>query len=328
MTISGLVRRVSATVSESANGVVYRNVLIPKTSGQGYHPHKVNFLVPNGPLVRSLIILHGGDGTNVDILRQLRMVAADENGYFADNAVAWWILKGFGGVVVATPQGWTDPLTVTSKDPSGVASWTNYLMNSRAPAAGWDDVTFLKDLRLYMTSAFGTAAVALAGHSNGGMMVNRMLIEAPTLFSHFISDSGPLPGYWADKSPTFPNKPYKCVYSAKDSVLNISNSGGFYADTWFQTYATLVPSDDNYPNLSTYVGDWSTVAARAAALGISSTSINDAVVSSVVSGTESVWTYGKLSVTLLSEGEHKIIEKDNATGRRTIIDWLKWIQNT
>jgi len=337
MTINKLVAYIS-NISGAPPGTVYYNVNIPNLRDGGVHPHKIILLVPDSAISsKAIITLHGGSGTNYNILRALGLVSGASIPLAAEK-VNWSILQNFGNVIVASPMGWVDPRTITTNNPRGTGSWDNHMMNNRAIAAGYDDCQMLKDLRLFLISVFGATSVAIAGHSNGGMMVNRMLIEGYK-FSHYISASGPMVEYYDSVSYSFPSTGFKYLghYGLKDTTINII-SGSWYDHYWYQTLSTLSVADNKFDpadipgSLSKYISEWSVVQKRLTDGGSSSTaSPGDAVVESIVKGVQNTWEYtwasGVVKLQTYSEGDHSLKSQNQCTGRHTFVDWMKFIKN-
>ena len=321
-----LVRYTDNTGTGIPPGTVYNQIQIPK-SGGGMHPHPINILVPDGSHAAAVIVLHGGSGNDVNILRNLGLVHSPSTVFTASD-VNWPLLQAFGNLVVAAPQGWADPATYSTTNPQGVASWDNYFMNGGALAAGWDDMQMLQDLKSYLQSQFGLAGVSLAGHSNGGMMVQRVMLEND-IFSHYMVTSGPMPDRWIAQNPVFPAKPYFSQWGAQDDVINIIASG-FASHLWDQTTKTLSVADVNYPALSHWWGEWDSIPRRFLTYGGTDYSWNDGVVTTVAIGTQTEWSYfsGKIKIQLLSDGGHSIKTHQQATGRRVFGDWMKFVVAT
>jgi len=312
----------------SSAGTVYRNVAIPNSVAGGYHPHPVNIIAPAGAHSAALIVLHGGGGTSTNMLKSLGLVRSPDGNTWAAQDVSWGVLQAFGNIVVASPQGWIDPRTITPTNPDGTASWANKNMNSGALAVGWDDMQMLADLRNYLRTQFALIGVSLYGHSNGGMMANRVMLENPTLCNHYIVTSGPLPSAWSGQAYTFPNLPYCATYGALDDVVNLVGSGGLFAAQWNQTISTLSIADDLYPALSSWIGEWQTMQARVTAAGGGTVRQSDGVMTAAKSGTLTEWNYGKTVLRLLSAAGHEIASQDAISGTRTLINTLKFIRAT
>jgi poly(3-hydroxybutyrate) depolymerase len=269
----------------------------------------------------------------LNILRSLMLVAAPDGVTWDASSVTWSWLQKFGNMVVAAPNGWCDPRTFTSQNPNGVASWDNHFMNGGALAAGWDDVQMLYDLRNYLRTQFGLTGVTLSGHSNGGMMVQRIIQEHPTWFQHYCSSSGPLPReYWSQHALTFPNQPYFASFGGQDATINLVGSpGGVFADVWYQTLSSLSVADNNSPNLSTWIGDFTELGARFQAVGTATAPTQTSgTTTSVKVGTQTRWTSndGRVLFQYMPQADHSIKSYQATSGRSLFVDWCRWIVNT
>lgn len=157
----------AATDGEAGNATVavYTNLTMA-----GY-PHEIDAYVPSDA-VRGLVFLHGGGGTKEG-------GATNELG--VDMA---WVASSRTAVIL--PQG-----QAVAGAPKAT-TWSNYVMTS-----GQDDVAFLSALASALRSGSFDARVPtqsrvyLAGHSNGGMMANRMWCELPAAFDAYGALAGP-----------------------------------------------------------------------------------------------------------------------------------------
>lgn len=214
-------------------GFLYPNVAIPDLTNGGFHPQLTDIYVPpNLPsgapgYLSATVFLHGGSGTKENFARNLLVTFSLQPSLFTVN---WAMLIGWKMIAVF-PQGqactgitnpW-NPRGVDTRNSQnnflGVPTWTNRAMYSQA-----DDVAFLKDLSSYITTTFGHVAKNLFGHSNGGMMVNRMWYEAPNQYKHYGVCSGPASSYYITNSALPANNPpFWGQFGAIDSVLDLSD---------------------------------------------------------------------------------------------------------
>jgi poly(3-hydroxybutyrate) depolymerase len=159
---------------------------------------------------KAVIFLHGGGGTNYGVAYELGLnsSSAPPN----DSSVNWdWLNDN--KVIAVFPQG-------EAATPGGTTTWSNHVMTS-----GQDDVAFLQALAQYVKNQYGISKIYLAGHSNGGMMVNTMWCESADTFDAYISFAGPASDYYSNNpnscSPSTA-KPYFGLVGNSDSVLQVT----------------------------------------------------------------------------------------------------------
>jgi polyhydroxybutyrate depolymerase len=161
----------------------------------------IDFYDP-GNATKAVVFLHGGGGTNHGIANSLGLntIAAPPT----SGTVNWtWLTTQ--KIVAVFPQG-----------QGATATWTNRVMTS-----GQDDVAFLQALAVRIRQLYpSVTGVYLAGHSNGGMMANRMWCESPTTFSAYIAMSGPASQFY-NTTPCSPSlaAPYMGIMGGQDSVV-------------------------------------------------------------------------------------------------------------
>jgi pimeloyl-ACP methyl ester carboxylesterase len=84
--------------------------------------------------------------------------------------------------------------------PNGGGSWNAGLCCGTARATGRDDVGYLADVIADVRARWHPARTYLAGWSNGGMMVERLVVERPELVTRFVvagsAPEMPAPGAW------------------------------------------------------------------------------------------------------------------------------------
>lgn len=198
-------------------------------------PHEVDiYSVANA--TRAVVFLHGGGGRNFKMAFDLGINLADAPPTAA-TANADWLTNN--NIVALFPQGQATsaaPLTFT---------WSNYAMNS-----GQDDISFLQALAAYVRSELGLTDVYLLGHSNGGMMVNRVWCESPDTFDAYISMSGPASSFFQGVpcNPTT-TQPYYGLVGEQDQVLQVT--GNWEQATW--EVEPLLATDFINPIL---IGEW------------------------------------------------------------------------
>jgi poly(3-hydroxybutyrate) depolymerase len=176
------------------------------------HPHMIDYYIPSNA-TSAVVFLHGGGGTKEGLEYSL--------GIKADSTAADYYMSSSG-------QGWLSNEQVIAVFPQGQTvagsnwTWSNYVMNS-----GVDDVKFLQDLVASLKSSSSLPHVTkiyLVGHSNGGMMANRMWCESPDTFDGYAALAGP-PSVHLDPGtgthPCLPStiKPYLGIVGDHDTVL-------------------------------------------------------------------------------------------------------------
>lgn len=217
--LNALVAAPNVTTNETA---IYNDQRI------GAHPHPIDFYVPKNA-TSAIVFLHGGGGTKEDFANILGL-KADKNPTTPASAIDWeWLQKN--KVIAIFPQGGAVAGTKSY-------TWDNYMMKSER-----DDMSLLRDLVGGLRS--GTLGlpkinrVYVFGHSNGGIMVNRLWCEAPELFDAYASASGPLSSHLdpatGDK-PCRPSvaKPYLGIIGSEDEVLqDFVSKGNWEKPVWY-----------------------------------------------------------------------------------------------
>lgn len=184
----------------------------------------IDMYVPSNAEV-AVIFLHGGGGHKESFAYELGIKNDPGSVSSATSAAgdAWLISKK---VLAIFPQGQSQP---------GYNAWTwsNYVMDS-----GQDDVAFLQALATAIRTNPALPAISkiyLVGHSNGGMMANRIWCESPATFDGYGALAGPpsvhlgpdLPASGANH-PCRPGsvKPYIGVVGDSDQVLRSTGNMG------------------------------------------------------------------------------------------------------
>jgi predicted esterase len=176
----------------------------------------IDYYIPNNATV-AVIFLHGGGGTKESLEYSLGIKAdSTATDYSLSSSGQSWLLSE--QVMAVFPQG----QTVAGAN----WTWRNYVMDS-----GVDDVQFLQDLVSSIRSSTSLPHITkiyLVGHSNGGMMANRMWCESPDTFDGYAAFAGP-PSVHLDPSsgsdPCSPTviKPYLSIVGDHDTVLQTAN---------------------------------------------------------------------------------------------------------
>jgi len=168
------------------------------------YPHAIDMYIPSNAQA-AVIFLHGGGGKKEGFEADLGLKSdSGTTTYTLTSAGQDWLLNE--KVMAVFPQGQTL---------SGYNGWTwnNYVMVS-----GQNDVAFLQALVASLKADASLPAVSkfyLVGHSNGGMMANRMWCESPTTFDAYGALAGPLPPRtWILPSGIIPARPPRCVLTS------------------------------------------------------------------------------------------------------------------
>lgn len=190
--------------------------------------NEIDMYVPSNAEV-AVIFLHGGGGHKENFAYDLgiRNDPGTANSATSADGEAWLISKK---VVAVFPQG-------RSQQGYNAWTWSNYVMDS-----GQDDVAFLQALATAIRTDPTLPAISriyLVGHSNGGMMANRIWCESPGTFDGYGALAGPpsvhlgpeLPATGANH-PCRPAsvRPYIGVVGDADKVLQ--NTGNMGNKSW------------------------------------------------------------------------------------------------
>lgn len=188
------------------------------------YPHTIDYYIPSN--AESVIIfLHGGGGAKESFANNLDIKNdSSTTNYSASPTGESWLITN--KVMAVFPQGQHvagQPLATT---------WSNYVMNS-----GANDVAFLQALVAFIKTDSGFSHITkfyLAGHSNGGMMANRMWCESPNTFDAYGALAGP-PSSQLDAGGAHPCnpstvKPYIGIVGNMDTQLQ--TSGNMNTATW------------------------------------------------------------------------------------------------
>lgn len=277
--------------SPGPQGTLESNVTLP-----GY-PNQIDFYVPS-VADRAVIFLHGGGGHNYGLAYNLGINLTD--GPPTASAVDWdWL--NTNKVIAVFPQGQAIP------DAPLAFTWNNHVMTS-----GQNDTAFLEALASYIKSQYSVSRVYLAGHSNGGMMANRMWCEAPGTFDAYIAMSGPASSYYLNPAtPCSPSvvKPYYGIVGGQDNVLNVN--GNWNQEEWFMT-APAQNYSPAYVN-TVLIGEWYQQTTTRGPLMCNETpTLQDGIVSNGVE----TWTNcgGRLKLQEILSAGHSVDSLQSASG--------------
>ena len=203
-------------------------------------PHQID-VYNTANATKAIVFLHGGGGHNYEFAYNLGLNHV--NAPPTNTSINWTWLEA-NKILAVFPQG-----QAISAQPSAL-TWSNHVMDS-----GVDDMAFLQALASYITSQSGITDIYLAGHSNGGMMANRVWCESPATFSAYISMAGPASDYYLS-TPCSPStvKPYYGIVGGQDSVLQVPQYG-WSNQTWEIEPALVMVSGTAMPD-PTLIGEW------------------------------------------------------------------------
>ncbi len=188
------------------------------------YPHSIDYYIPDNA-ESAVIFLHGGGGKKERFAANLGIKndTTSSNYDLLPAGKDWLINKK---IMAVFPQGQTIAGTAFA------FTWNNYVMDS-----GENDVAFLQALVASIQSDTTLPTITkfyLVGHSNGGMMVNRMWCESPGTFDGFGALAGPpstqLAATGAHPCAPATIKPYIGVVG--DSDTGLQTSGNMNALTW------------------------------------------------------------------------------------------------
>lgn len=257
------------------------------------HPHAVQAYRPKGA-TRAIVFLHGGGGTQHAIAYQMGLKTTLEAAPTMDT-VNWSALAS-AGVIAVFPQG----QAVTGN----ARTWRNHTMDS-----GQDDMAFLASLAAELRRRYGITQVALAGHSMGGAMVQRVWCEAPTTFQSYVSFAGPASArYLNTQTPCSlgGRAPYLGMFGDEDTVI----TGAWEAQTWLVSPAVVALQPAGFVN-PLMAGEWQNFQTRTQAM------CGEAPGARTVEGRADRWQAcgGRLQVALGKGAGHDIASISAALGR-------------
>ncbi|MCP5286160.1 MAG: hypothetical protein H6933_14820 [Burkholderiaceae bacterium] len=209
------------------------------------YPQAFDVYAPASPS-RVVVFLHGGLGNKERFAYNMGITSSADA---ATTGTVNWSWLAARGVVAVVPQGQALPNAPLA------TTWNNHVMDS-----GVNDVAFLQALVTRLRADYGNLPVSVVGHSNGGMMVNRMWCESPQTFDVHVAFAGPASSYYLDAAtPCAPStfKPYLGYVGDSDQIL-----GG--SQNWTQQVWEL----DRFNNAQAFVnpeviGEWAQFVERA-----------------------------------------------------------------
>ncbi len=280
-------------------GEVLRDLKIP-----GYE-NQIDVYKTDGA-TRAVVFLHGGKGTNYGLANKLGLNLGDSR---PTTGTANWTWLAGKHILAVFPQGVAIPQAPDQ------FTWRNWVMDS-----GQDDVDFLTKLVARIKAEYRVDKVYLFGHSNGGMMGNRMWCEEPTVFDGYVTASGPASSRYVNTACTpLVKRPYLGIIGGADTILQ--TAGHWTDELW--TLTPLVTSSPAFVT-NTVIGEWQQHVARAqlacgetpTLLGKSSDNVVDK------------WSNcgGRIQVQEVLHSEHGVEELDaelaKSVGGKKLIDLL------
>lgn len=213
----------NGTTSDAGGSSAASITVLSNQAISGY-PHAIDYYMASNAET-AIVFLHGGGGKKENFAADLGIKNDTSTSNFdVSTAGQDWLRNN--KIVAIFPQGQT-------LSGYNAWSWSNYVMNS-----GQDDVAFLRALvaAIKANSSFSKVSkIFLAGHSNGGMMANRMWCESPATFDGYGSLAGPPSSHLsvsAGSNPCAPTivKPYIGIVGNSDTVLQ--TTGNMNATLW------------------------------------------------------------------------------------------------
>lgn len=330
-----------ATFFGVAQGTVLTDIQIPNTRDGGFHPHLCDLYEPAGNIIACIAALHGGGGTKRQFAASLGVLAG---GATPTTTTVNWRALLYWRCALLVPQGryctgvdpglgagnnpWNpnDVTVVSDLFPNGIPNWSNWVFWS-----GVDDPQFVKDIAAWMADRYGTVLRILAGHSSGGIMVNRAWAEhaPPGGFSVYCTTSGPAAEHYRS-NPVTPVivKPLLSQFGAQDTTLQISD-GRFYSDPWSLSNPTV--ANVYIPPL--VIGELTRLQFRVNAYNAANSMppetvrVEDGVTEPCPSpgtGFRTTWRYSDNAniVRLIHDAGHDSKSMQRANGRGHIGDWM------
>lgn len=185
--------------------------------------HPIDMYVPSNAKI-AVLFLHGGGGRKEPFASDLGIKSDTTSAnYELASAGKSWLTEQ--GVLAIFPQG----QTLTGYQ---AFTWNNYVMQS-----GQDDLAFLQALVAAVKADATLPRVTkfyLVGHSNGGMMANRMWCESPGTFDGFGTLAGP-PSVHLDPAAAASSTDHPCQPAVVKPFISIVGS----ADLVLQTTGNL-----------------------------------------------------------------------------------------
>lgn len=186
-------------------------------------PHAIDMYVPSNATI-AVLFMHGGGGHKEPFAADLGIKndTSTTNYELTINGKTWLAAQG---VLAIFPQGQTLP-------GYQAFTWRNYVMES-----GQDDVAFVQALVAAVKADATLPRVSkfyLVGHSNGGMLANRMWCESPSTFDGFGGLAGP-PSVHLDPAVMASSTDHPCQPAVVKPYIGIVGN----ADTVLQTTGNL-----------------------------------------------------------------------------------------
>lgn len=305
------------------------------------HRHKFTLYEPRGPVLSAMVALHGGGGNQFQYAGSLAVLTGFP---VTVEAVRWPVLEvarcalivpqalppvGLEPLWGAGANPWNEPDvdTRSAQYPDGVPLWPN-----RAFWGTVDTPQFLRDLAVWINARYGSGVLRiLAGHSAGGIMVNRMWQEhVPSAgYTNYCVTSASASVFYAGALPTV-KRPYHATFGALDTNLGIS--GGNFPNATYTIQGNPTIAWTSWPAAPQLVGGLQLLQARVDAynaqesLPAETIAEGDGVTAPVATGLLKTWagSGGANVVRLASAADHSNQVLQRCVGKLQLVEWCTW----
>lgn len=311
---------------------------------EALHPHRFIVCRPRGPIRAIFVLLHGGGGNVFQYLATLGILTGFP---VTPSVIRWPLLESLGCAVIAVqamaPMGvnplwgagnnpWNPRDVDTRSDPTdpddpGVPLWAGGPFDS-----GYDDPQMCRDMAPYVVDEFGAGKLRiLAGHSAGGILVDRMwCYHQPSAgYTNYCSTSGSTFIDYSAVTPAVP-RPRHASFGAQDTNLGIA--GGHFADATYTLLGNVTRAWSTWPDRPQIIGGLQSMQARVNAYNDDNSlpgetiAEGDGVTTAVATGFVKEWSGsgGANILRLYSAADHSNTVQQRCDGQLQLKRWLLW----